>query len=247
MPRKDRAPASKTRNRENQQRSRARQREFIGGLKNRLEEYERRGVAASLEMQMAARAANAENRRLRALLRSLGASSNDISAFLASFDHCGHGEPSAGTESCNGVGPIRIPNTSNPEISGTTTTSMPLSPASSSVQTQDDEPTVTTIKTLPESTEVTNTELDECRQARTVTSSVILSEMSDCFCPREQLLPHASTIDTSETSCDVAAAILVELHNETDAGEVRIALGCTGTSDCSAKNTRIFQLMDNIS
>jgi hypothetical protein len=177
----------------------------------------------------------------------LGASSNDISTFLASFDHCGHGEPPAGAESCHGVGPMRTPNRSSPETSRTTLTSMPLSPAPSSVSTQHDETVETTITTLPESTELTNTELDECSQARTVTSSVMLSEISDCFCPREPLRPHASTVDISETSCDVAAAILVELHNQTNAKEFRIALGCTGTSDCSVKNTRIFQLIDSIS
>lgn len=217
-------------------------------LKQRLEEYERRGVAASLEMQMAARAVNAENRRLRALLGILGASSKDVSTFLASFDRRDHGEPATYVESCDGAGSVMTsnsPSPPNPRKLRTRTIEPPLWPAPSSVATQSDDAAVTTIPTYLESTDMAITEIEECGQVSPVTSSLILSEISDCFCPREPLASHASPVDLSETSCDVAAAILLELHNHNDTAEVRIALGCTGKSDCSVKNTKIFQLIDS--
>lgn len=197
---------------------------------------------------MAARAVNVENQRLRALLNILGASSKDISTFLASYDHRHHGKPAPCVNSCDGARPAMTPNSPcpNPRKPITRTIAAPLSPAPSSVSTRHADVVVTTAPTPLEATEMVMTEMDECSQARPVTSSQILSEVSDCFCPRGPLPLHASPIDISETSCDVAAEILVELHNQTDATEVRIALGCTGTADCLVKNTKIFQLMDSI-
>lgn len=57
-----------TRVRDNQRRSRARQKEYIRDLESKLQTYERQGVQASLEIQAAARSVLDENRRLRALL-----------------------------------------------------------------------------------------------------------------------------------------------------------------------------------
>ena len=49
-----------------------------------------------------------------------------------------------------------------------------------------------------------------------------------------------------ETSCDVAAAILVGLQGKVDEQGTRVALGCTNTGPCSVTNHRLFQLMDDI-
>ncbi|KAK1762631.1 hypothetical protein QBC33DRAFT_258580 [Phialemonium atrogriseum] len=84
MPRKYQTPASKIQNRESQRRSRARHRELMEDLRKRLEAHERRGVEASLEMQMAARAILVENQRLRSLLALHGISSEEIDSYLAS-------------------------------------------------------------------------------------------------------------------------------------------------------------------
>lgn len=49
-----------------------------------------------------------------------------------------------------------------------------------------------------------------------------------------------------ETSCDEAAAILVQLQSKPDPAQARAALGCVGPKSCFAKNSTIFQLMDEL-
>ncbi|KAL2691280.1 hypothetical protein Neosp_001661 [[Neocosmospora] mangrovei] len=83
MPRKIRVPASAAQNRENQRRSRERHRQFVEDLQQRLQEYERRGVEASVEMQRVARAVAWENKHLRGLLNLKGVSQNEVEHHLA--------------------------------------------------------------------------------------------------------------------------------------------------------------------
>lgn len=61
-----------TRIRDNQRRSRARQKEYLHELESKLQNFERLGVTASLEIQAAARNVLEENKRLRRLLQSAG-------------------------------------------------------------------------------------------------------------------------------------------------------------------------------
>lgn len=58
--------------------------------------------------------------------------------------------------------------------------------------------------------------------------------------------PVTNYTDTLQTSCEAAAAILVDLHGKDDLDATRAALGCVGASSCSVKNTTIFELMDEI-
>ncbi|PHH78360.1 hypothetical protein CDD82_3089 [Ophiocordyceps australis] len=82
------ASASAIRIRENQRRSRARRKEYVESMERKVQDYERRGVEATLEMQQAARTVAVENARLRMMLAQRGASPNDIDAFLQAFqDH----------------------------------------------------------------------------------------------------------------------------------------------------------------
>ncbi len=85
--RQQRDSSSASRIRDNQRRSRARHREFVDELKARLDEYDRRGVQATLDMRRAARAVALENSRLRSLLASRGITSEDIEMYLASFNN----------------------------------------------------------------------------------------------------------------------------------------------------------------
>ncbi|RYO85383.1 hypothetical protein DL766_000456 [Monosporascus sp. MC13-8B] len=82
MPRKIRIPEDPARNRENQQRCRARRREHIRELERRVREYERRDAEASYGMQRAAQAVAWKNERLLALLALHGVSRGEIDAFL---------------------------------------------------------------------------------------------------------------------------------------------------------------------
>ncbi|EFQ34279.1 uncharacterized protein GLRG_09423 [Colletotrichum graminicola M1.001] len=78
--------ANAIRIRDNQRRSRARHKEFVDELQRKVQEYEKRGIEASLQMQKAARDVAIENSRLRALLASRGVSSDQVDAYLRSFD-----------------------------------------------------------------------------------------------------------------------------------------------------------------
>ncbi|PHH84328.1 hypothetical protein CDD83_2115 [Cordyceps sp. RAO-2017] len=80
-------PASKdnlARIRDNQRRSRARRREYLQELEQRLRVYELQGVEASTEVQMAARRVADENRQLRDLLNRHGVSDDHIAHYLQS-------------------------------------------------------------------------------------------------------------------------------------------------------------------
>ncbi|AEO55314.1 hypothetical protein MYCTH_2299012 [Thermothelomyces thermophilus ATCC 42464] len=75
--------------RDNQRRSRARKREYIQELEQRLRLAEQRGVQASLELQAAARQVAEENKKLRLLLRLHGVSDRSIDAYLAGESRIG--------------------------------------------------------------------------------------------------------------------------------------------------------------
>ncbi|RFN55150.1 hypothetical protein FIE12Z_662 [Fusarium flagelliforme] len=76
---------SAVRIRDNQRRSRARHKEYVEGLQKKLQDYERRGVEATLEMQQAARSVAVENSRLKILLGYHGITNDDVEKFLHSF------------------------------------------------------------------------------------------------------------------------------------------------------------------
>src|SRR5690349_11832421 len=69
---------SAVRIRDNQRRSRARHKEYVEGLQKKLQDYERRGVEATLEMQQAARSVAVENSRLKILLGYHGITNDDV-------------------------------------------------------------------------------------------------------------------------------------------------------------------------
>lgn len=76
--------ANLARIRDNQRRSRARRREYLQELEQRLRAYELQGVEASSEVQQAARRVAEENRQLRGLLNRHGIGDDYISSYLHS-------------------------------------------------------------------------------------------------------------------------------------------------------------------
>lgn len=251
-------PDSSAQNRERQRRSRARRRELIDDLSRQLDEYKRRDAQATQEMQRAARAVSDENQRLRALLRLRGVSPSEVRRYLASF-------PSSASSSINSALPTatRVSSSSLPTRSTPTIAKMsPTAPATAP------EPGLPKPALSPSggrrSLDVARPQrqadgdelcqrpgYDGTQYLEQVERSIdsVLPPMSDCFCP-----PGPPTEDTDrsraemlETSCDAAAAILVELHGQaTDLGRTRAALGCNGGSSCSVKNTTLFRLMDDM-
>ncbi|KAL3952894.1 hypothetical protein ACCO45_012837 [Purpureocillium lilacinum] len=251
-------PDSSAQNRERQRRSRARRRELIDDLSRQLDEYKRRDAQATQEMQRAARAVSDENQRLRALLRLRGVSPSEVRRYLASF-------PSSASSSINSALPTatRVSSSSLPTRSTSTIAKMsPTAPATAP------EPGLPKPALSPSggrrSLDVARPQrqadgdefcqrpgYDGTQYLEQVERSIdsVLPPMSDCFYP-----PGPPTEDTDgsraemlETSCDAAAAILLELHGQaTDLGRTRAALGCNGGSSCFVKNTTLFRLMDDM-
>ena len=68
--------------RENQRRSRQRKKEYLASLESQFRDCQRAGIAASVEVQTAAKRVVRENRSLRELLRARGVQSAEIDAWL---------------------------------------------------------------------------------------------------------------------------------------------------------------------
>lgn len=77
--------AAAVRIRENQRRSRARRKEYVEGMQRKLQDFETKGVDATLEMQQAARDVAIENSRLKMLLAHSGIGMDAVESFLQSF------------------------------------------------------------------------------------------------------------------------------------------------------------------
>lgn len=75
-------PSSSVRIRDNQRRSRARRKEYIDDLEQRLRRFERLGVEATTEVQAAARKVAKENTLLRSLLVTHGVPNSEIDDYL---------------------------------------------------------------------------------------------------------------------------------------------------------------------
>jgi hypothetical protein len=75
-----------TRLRNNQRRSRARQKDLLKHLQARVEHYESVGIRATQEMQRAARKVASENKRLWMLLRYYGVTDAEINCYLQDFE-----------------------------------------------------------------------------------------------------------------------------------------------------------------
>jgi len=204
----------------------------VEDLKKRLVNYELRGAAASVELQRTARAVDEENRRLRTLLAMHGVSQGEISHFLASGEADGVG---AQVESSTRGGQIVL---WNPMPSKSrSASSVPGSQQQNSAFYRSNNIEVLLPPSAMNDLFPPETDCFDSPQSSLSSSSSSLSATEPA---------RNSLSETLETSCDTAAAILVGLHDQTDAARARIALGCSGTSSCSVNNIKIFQLMDKM-
>ncbi|KYK57505.1 hypothetical protein DCS_04515 [Drechmeria coniospora] len=255
-------PESSAQNRESQRRSRARRKELIDNLSRQLEEYKRRGVQASLDMQRAARAMFVENQRLRALLALLGASPSDVSHYLSSFPSAGQAWMRDVRLAPSGIGlPASDQNSSSlipSRITSTTITRRKAPATASGAALPEQALSPTGIRrSFDAARHQHQVEGEEyCQQpgyednqnpeqvGRYVDD--VLPPMSDCCCPPGPPTTDGGRTEMLETPCEAAAAILVELHGQADLGQTRVALGCNGAANCSVMNTTIFRLMDEL-
>ncbi|EAA34649.1 hypothetical protein GE21DRAFT_607 [Neurospora crassa] len=220
MPWKHKTAETRQRVRENQRRSRARREELMRDLQRRLDEQERLGVQATFEMQQAARQVAHENRRLRALLFQKGVSDAEVDEFL------GRGDP--GLIDNQQVHDRLVPNAERPK---TPARSCNLNSSCENPPHRTEENSGLLESIGPPDEDDTPTVLEDWPHSSETSSS----HLTD---------PAVLYNSGMETSCDVAAAILANMHGHADTSRIRVVLGCTGPSDCIVKNTRVFDLLD---
>ena len=230
---------SSARIRDNQRRSRARRKEYIQDLEQRLQKFETHGVQVTQEIQAAGQKVVVENTLLRALLRLHGVSDHDIQEYLAahardivSFTSHSEALPEAKSHSCKGkIGnavstgssqlillnkrskPLHKNKTATPEP-----TSSPPSPAAS------------------RQVAISHSQLSDAGQPVPVEPPT--NDPS-------KLQSRSRNQDLGQsTPCETAASIITSMRSCPDAQDVRSELGCQSSSSCMVRNMDIFQLLD---
>ncbi|KAK2683981.1 hypothetical protein RAB80_001927 [Fusarium oxysporum f. sp. vasinfectum] len=270
MPRKHKTAATVAENRDAQRRSRARRQELIADLQSRLEEYERMGVEASIEMQRVAQAVSVQNQRLKDLLGVYGVSDCEIERYLSSPEE--HYRALTGGYRCSSCGRLllgitqtsAVPTDDPPQGSSWSAPSMAgdaapmmsnlIPPTGGRNQPSSTEPLLELIQPQEENEEVLLLHEEEPIPHHDIhkangagkTAGSSSSAPTDVLSPLSDSFHSGNQSEPLETSCDKAAEILVEFHSHTDPSWARAALGCRGDNSCSVKNTKIFQLMDHI-
>jgi hypothetical protein len=260
--------ASALRIRENQRRSRNRRKELIEELQARIQEYERKGVQATQDMQRAARKVAHENTRLRNLLAHHGVSQAQVDSYLLSTD--------AGEETSNDTihttTELRRRQIDNPTI----VMRPVINVARVSEHDHDKNDNHINIEVgaithpsghqvfhdhaITASPQASSTGRTGCGQMsgtpprntdfqreepNDATKEPHCPNTSDCFCP-----PATTTLATQslnsglEISCETAASIIIEMRGDGDVESVRASLGCAGRESCSVRNSTVLQIMD---
>lgn len=211
---------SATRIRDNQRRSRAKRKEFLDSLQQRVQEYERRGMTATIEVQQAAKVVARENAALRRLLARHGVSRDEIDREI----QAANGEPVvvSSTNAENLAAALR-PQVVRMEPNRTTAAAPVCNDA---------------CKQGKNSCENVDPHLDELPNPLETTATGAHSAPP---------LALSDITSAAETSCIAAATIIAQMRGDGDDDFARtMLLGCHGTTDCRVKNTTLFQVLDEV-
>lgn len=269
---------SSIRIRENQRRSRNQRKELIQDLRRRVQEYEIKGVAATQEMQRAARKVAEENSLLRSLLASRGVTHHEVEAYLRSFNtttttpittapittapsHAPHmlpvptGLPRTPV-SHQVVVPKTVPLCMPPPTQSPAQTSIgPLAPTTSQPQAQPRSEPQSIQRPAPAAMDASPASTcckpaDGTGHDNSTSTFPMLQEDAECpntascFCAPTPM-PKETPLDTGLLiSCETAATIISEMRGDADRSRIRASLGCVGDEECTVKNTRVLELMD---
>ncbi|KAF5621552.1 uncharacterized protein FTJAE_11212 [Fusarium tjaetaba] len=234
MPRKTRTPESLALNRENQRRSRARQRELLDDLQNRVREFERRDGQATLEMQRVARAVAGENAALRGLLAAKGVSAEEVEAHVEAVRHEEKMVARAGVAT---VTPVSTPSSNaSPVVIASRPTPCSQPQGCGPVRENSNPPFAIQPKMYSPPTPAT--------------TAASCTEESGC-CPRpkpasqpQQSVPQPRSLD--KIHCMEAATILAQIRGQSDISQARAALGCAEGETCMVRNADLLNLMDEM-
>lgn len=261
---------SAARIRENQRRSRNRRAELLRSLQNRVQEYEQKGIAATVEMQQAARKVMHDNVRLRALLALRGVSNEEVEAFLQSsndpspleanpapseepFTACQYpvsenaDNHSFGNEESSQSTRNRSVDQGHPRadsrlVQGTAEYHSIPNPDVTRPLSSDSQTKSLASETRPGCEEM-QSHL-ESNFPRPIVGPPECVNSLECFCPPTLTKEHDTANPSLEISCEAAATIIVEMRGDQDHESVRASLGCRGQETCTIKNSIVMQILD---
>lgn len=252
-------PNSLNRIRNNQRKSRARKKEYLQELESKLRKYESMGVEASLEIQASARLVAEENRRLRALLQSLGVVSQETETAIA-------------TSSVEAQAPSRASileaklNTKKPctgEVCKTGSKSR-QSNTSSSLQSLTEprggicKQPLTSVSLRTTATNPVPLSESSAMQSRLSSSTLTSSSMAtpafspmdlpshlmDCYEEESRDLSSEISPGNDTTSCTFAVEVITSMRADVSAEDVKAELGCGKGVECNIDNSTFFSIMD---
>ncbi|EEP79776.1 predicted protein [Uncinocarpus reesii 1704] len=223
-----------TRVRDNQRRSRARRKEYIRDLERRLGAFEKLGVQATLEVQLAGRKVAAENALLRSLLKSRGITDEEVEAFLKA-----HREPTELAASTTlPPPPYRASSAATGQLTGGQGSQAVKSHGKGAELQHTDGGNISQSTTCAElSSSLCSRSYCNTREERTAAACV-----ADSCSQQQQQSPEFN--NGQLTSCETAARIITTMRGDSDMKDARAELGCASESNCMVKNMAIFDLLD---
>ncbi|EFY89842.1 hypothetical protein MAC_04051 [Metarhizium acridum CQMa 102] len=267
--------ASAIRIRDNQRRSRARRKEYVENLERKVQEYERRGVEATLEMQQAARTVAVENSRLKMMLASLGVSEGDVDDFLAAC------QDREAAEALSSVSMRPVHHDQRDDESSRDVQAVPRQGMSSGKPYPHPQSVPgnhqyafapgghtgsTSSSSYSSAASRQHTPLDVLASA-TLQQNSCCEGKTRCTTAASEA-PSPSTVETNtravtptsspdaaglvqgfsspmEMSCSAAAAIIAEMQGHGDMGTAKARLGCRAQQECLVKNAMLFQILES--
>ncbi|GKZ24728.1 hypothetical protein AbraIFM66951_011855 [Aspergillus brasiliensis] len=233
--------SSSVRIRDNQRRSRARRKEYIHDLEQRLQKYQTEGIRATREVQEAGRKVAVENSLLRSLLILHGVSDQEVQEYLKAHtaDICpptSRPEAVLVTPSHSG----QSPRLNTVDDSG--------GPIPSNNERDDTSPEKTATKPASSSSLVTY-------QQAAISDSQNSDGDSELSVPFDSPTPDIPTLQAPNrhqdsrqsgqcTPCETAAGIISSMRSYPNMQDVRSELGCHSSASCMVKNMDIFQLLN---
>jgi hypothetical protein len=222
--------------------------ELMQSLQCRVQEYERQGVAATQEMQRAARKVAQDNVRLRSLLALHGVSSEQVESFLRDSDAPGLSFSQPAESSCHSDSQYlgnEQPTLDSRPVPDTAENHSAQTPDSSQLSATIVQPGTPSPETLAECDDApSHREGHAGNFSRPVLESSECPSSLECFCappPASEYRPSSSGLNIS---CEAAATVIAEMRGYGDRESIRASLGCRGQETCTVKNSMVMQIMD---
>ncbi|KAJ5389378.1 uncharacterized protein N7496_000446 [Penicillium cataractarum] len=233
---KESGSATLTRVRDNQRRSRARRKEYIQHLEERLRSFESLGVAASQEVQQAGRKVAKENALLRSLLVLRGVTQDEIEVFLKSHEEY---TPGGMTRSASAISYPVTPQIRPSMVLGVSQGTPCESPNTLPWREVIDKRIVPAYgRSVEFQTYANQQELTTGRPP-----TILPVDIPDTASTLQQF--NGDHREKGHfTSCESAARIIADLRGYSDTHELRSELGCGAEADCMVKNLNLFEMFD---